>query len=80
MKSWEVVRVSAAAGVGEEAAEGGAACAEVACTAGAAFGGGGADPDPCRLRVSATSLLAPRGMPNISGVFGNVCQLALLSS
>jgi hypothetical protein len=70
MKGWEVVRVSAAAGVGEEVAEGGAAGAEVACTAGAAFGGDGdgADPDPGRLSASATALLAP-GVCRISVVY-----------
>jgi hypothetical protein len=50
--------VSAAAGVGKKVAEGEAAGAEVACSAGAAFGGGGgdgADHDPGRLSASATA-------------------------
>jgi hypothetical protein len=68
MKGWEVLRASAAVGVGEKVAEGGAAGAEVACTAGAAFGGGGADPDPGRLSASATALLAP-GVCQISVVY-----------
>jgi hypothetical protein len=70
MKGWEVVRVSAATGVGEEVAEGGGAGAEVAWTAGAAFGGGGggADPDPGRLSAAATALLAS-GVCRISVVY-----------
>jgi hypothetical protein len=70
MKGWEVVRVSAAAGVGEEAAAGKGAGAEVACSAGAACGGvsGGADPDPGRLSASATALLVP-GVCRISVVY-----------
>jgi hypothetical protein len=70
MKGWELVRVSATAGVGAEVAEGGAAGAEVTCTAGAAFGGGGdgIDPDPGQLSALATALLAP-GVCRISVVY-----------
>jgi hypothetical protein len=70
MNGWESVRVAAAAGVGEEAAVGVVAGAEVACSEGAAFGGGGddADRDPGRLSASATALLAP-GVCRISVVY-----------
>jgi hypothetical protein len=71
MNGWEVARVSVAAGEGEEVAEGEAAGAEVACSEGTAFGGGGdgADHDPGRLSASATALLAP-----------GVCRISLVNS